>query len=100
MADKIEIQISFLNRRFPIEISPEEEPLIEEAVGIIRKKIENFQKQYSIKDDIYLTLMVCLDIAHDYVILKNQKKGEKEKVDGDLEELTRLIKDTLSEEDK
>jgi len=96
--DKVEIQITFLDRKFPIEIDPEDEPLIEEAVQLIRKKMETFQKAYQIKDEIYLTLMVCLDIAHDYVLLKHERKNQVLEDENSLEELTHLIEDALKEE--
>jgi cell division protein ZapA (FtsZ GTPase activity inhibitor) len=62
--EKREIRIEILGRQFPIWVTDETEGRAREAAKRVNDRVAHYGSKHSIPDDIFLTLMVALDLAH------------------------------------
>ena len=72
--ERYQIKVQLLERTFPIMVTQKEEETIILGVKLLEEKLHTYKDKFHIKDDIYLVLMCCLDIANELV------KTEKENV--------------------
>ncbi|MCE3008211.1 MAG: cell division protein ZapA [Bacteroidetes bacterium] len=78
--DKYQIQLEILSKRFPINVTQEEEPRIRLVGQYIQDKIEGYQQRYpGLKDETYLAIMACMDIAAEHLkMTEAQEQMERE----------------------
>ena len=72
--ERYQVKVQLLDRTFPIMVTQKEEESIMLGVKLLEEKLLTYRDKFHIKDDVYLALMCCLDIANELV------KTEKENV--------------------
>lgn len=65
--DKYNIKVNILGRIFPLLVSPAEEERVRNAARLISEKIRNYRERFSVKDDLDLVVMCCLELATDNI---------------------------------
>lgn len=65
--ERYQIKIELLGRTFPMMVNEPEEASIRLAKQLIEDKINIYKDKFRIRDEQFLVLMCCLDIANEYV---------------------------------
>ena len=69
--EKYSIKVNILNRPYPLLVRGDEEESVRNAAKLINEKVKAYKEKFSVKDDIDLVIMCCLELATDNI---NQSK--------------------------
>jgi cell division protein ZapA len=90
-----EITITLMNRSFPVVIEEGQEPAIQQAAERIQQKLQAYQEQFALKDEIYPLVMCCLDFAFDLEQVQQQLTSQSERVQYWLDKLEGRLDEAL-----
>ncbi|MCB9233564.1 MAG: cell division protein ZapA [Bacteroidia bacterium] len=65
--DKYSIKVNILGRPYPLLVKTEEEESVRNAARLINEKIKVYKERFSVKDDLDLVIMCCLELATDNI---------------------------------
>lgn len=72
-----QIEITILNRKFPVKVkSLEEETSLRESAIWLEQALQHYKKQFFVRDEVYLVLMCFLEFATE----RNQLQKENEEL--------------------
>lgn len=63
--EKYSIKVNILNRPYPLLVKPEEEEVVRTAARLINDKVKEYKDRFSVKDEMDLVIMCCLELATD-----------------------------------
>ena len=63
--EKHAFNLQLMNRKFPVRATVEEGETLKAAARRINQKVEEYKGRYNVKEEVYLALMCCLDLAAD-----------------------------------
>ena len=88
--EKYSIKINILNRLYPLLVRADEEEAVRKAGKLINDKIKQYKDRFSVKDDLDLVIMCCLELATDNIHqtrrVKNTQNGALEQI-GAIDEM-------------
>lgn len=85
--DKYSIKVNILGRPYPLLVKPEEEEAVRNAARLINEKIKVYKERFSVKDDLDLVIMCCLELATDNI---HQRARQKQTIQSAGEKLARI----------
>ncbi len=65
--EKYSIKVNILNRPFPLLVGADEEEAVRAAARLINDKVKAYKERFSVKDDLDLVIMCCLELATDNI---------------------------------
>ncbi|MBX3100922.1 MAG: cell division protein ZapA [Bacteroidetes bacterium] len=90
---KHQITLQLLGRNFPINVTPEEEPRIRLVAQLIQEKLDSYRRRFNITDDVYLTLMTCMDITAEYLKITDHQEAQEQALETRLQALNDTLHD-------
>ena len=87
----LSIKIKIANRVYPLTINSSEEEGLRSSAELINKNIEEFEKQYAVKDKQDLLAMVALKIASNNFTLERDGVTVNSNIEEDLIEIENII---------
>lgn len=72
--DKYSIKVNILGRPYPLLVRAEEEESVRNAARLINDKIKVYKERFSVKDDLDLVIMCCLELATDNLHQSNRTR--------------------------
>ncbi|HTB05564.1 MAG TPA: cell division protein ZapA [Bacteroidia bacterium] len=73
------IKVNISGREYPLNVTPETEASMKEAVALVNENIKSYSAAYAIKDPRDLLAMCALQLAFQYIESDNEKKPYDEK---------------------
>lgn len=85
--EKYSIKVNIIGRPYPLLVRAEEEESVRRAAKLINDKIKQYKERFSVKDDLDLAIMCCLELATDNL---NQLQRNRDNGATSAEKLTRI----------
>ena len=79
--EKYSIKVNILNRPYPLLVNPQEEEAVRTAARLINEKVKLYKEKFSVKDDLDLVIMCCLELATDNLNQRSLMKEAKSEAD-------------------
>lgn len=94
--ERHQIKVQLLDRTFPMMVTSEEEETILLAVKLIEDKIQTYREKFNIRDDQYILLMCCLDLANEFVRSEKDSQQLKNYFSHKLNVMGEMLDSSLS----
>ncbi len=94
--ERYQIKIDLLGRTFPMMVNQAEEASIRLAKQLIEDKLALYRDKFNIRDEPFLVLMCCLDIANEYVKSEHEHQQGRSQLQQQLEVINELIDSSMS----
>lgn len=93
--EKYSIKVNILNRPYPLLVRSEEEESVRNAARLINEKVKVYKERFSVKDDLDLVIMCCLELATDNLNQGTRFKSEKSKAEDQLKTIDHLLNEAI-----
>lgn len=93
--EKYSIKVNILNRPYPLLVKADEEESVRNAARLINEKVKLYKERFSVKDDLDLVIMCCLELATDNLNQANKFRREKAVAEDQLKEIDLLLNDAI-----
>lgn len=93
--EKYSIKVNILNRPYPLLVKAEEEESVRNAAKLINDKVRVYKERFSVKDDMDLVIMCCLELATDNLNQANRTKKERSDAEEQLKKIDHLLNDAI-----
>lgn len=99
--EKYSIKVNILNRPYPLLVRSEEEEAVRNAARLINDKIRVYKEKFSVKDDLDLVIMCCLELATDNIHQSARTRHHEQKASAKLAKIDDLLNEAIlkAEED-
>jgi cell division protein ZapA len=85
-----------MNRPYPLLVKAEEEVAVRNAARLINDKIRFYKERFSVKEDIDLVIMCCLELATDNLNQATAAAASQEETMAGLKALDEALDSALS----
>jgi len=89
---EVSLKIEIANKEYPLKVTKEDAETIEKAASLIKGKIAEFDKAYTVPDKKDVLAMVFLQTVSEYMKQDQKKTEEISRLQGLLDELNDMIK--------
>ena len=89
--EKYSIKVNILNRPYPLLVKGEEEEAVRGAAKLINDKIKLYKDRFSVKDDLDLVIMCCLELATDNINQSTRNKSANASAGAELSKVNELL---------
>ncbi len=89
---EVSLKINVAGNEYPLRIKEEDAVNIERAAELIKEKIAEFEKNYTVKEKKDILAMVLLQMVTQFVQQDKAKSEELKQLKGVLEELNEMVK--------
>lgn len=86
------IKIEIAGAEYPLKLKTEDVAVIEQTAALIKEKITEFERSYSVKDKKDVLAMVFLQTLSEFVKKDIEKSAEITKLQSLLDELNDMVK--------
>lgn len=93
--EKYSIKVNILNRPYPLLVKADEEESVRNAARLINEKVKVYKERFSVKDDLDLVIMCCLELATDNLNQANKFRKEKAVAEDQLKAIDHLLNDAI-----
>lgn len=93
--EKYSIKVNILNRPYPLLVRAEEEQAVRNAAKLINEKIQAYKENFSVKDDLDLVVMCCLELATDNLNQSSLINNTRENAGASLEKIGKILSDAI-----
>lgn len=93
--ERYQIKVELMGRSFPMMVSEPEEKSIRLAKQLIEDKITLYKEKFQIRDEEFLVLMCCLDIANEYVKSEHDHQHVRGQFQHQLSMMNELLDSSL-----
>lgn len=76
-------------------VKADEEESVRNAARLINEKVKLYKERFSVKDDLDLVIMCCLELATDNLNQANKFRREKAVAEDQLKEIDLLLNDAI-----
>ena len=99
--EKYSIKVNILNRPYPLLVRSEDEQAVRNAAKMINEKIRLYKDNFSVKDDLDLVIMCCLELATDNINQLTFVKKTNKSANDAIQNISNLLSSAIltSEED-
>ncbi len=95
--EKYSIKVNIMNRPYPLLVKAEEEVAVRNAARLINDKIRFYKERFSVKEDIDLVIMCCLELATDNINQTGAVANSQEGLAQQLKALEETLDSALSQ---
>jgi cell division protein ZapA len=92
----VQIRIELGGREFDLKVPAEEVGRVQEAAAIVRQRLTGYSKRFQLKDDYYMSLMCCLELATEQLDLQQRLEQVGDEIAPELAQLDKLMSETLA----
>ena len=89
---EVSLKIEIANKEYPLKVTKEDAVIIEKAASLIKGKIAEFDKTYTVPDKKDVLAMVFLQTVSEYMKQDQKKDEEISRLQGLLDELNEMIR--------
>ena len=89
---EVSLKINIAGNEYPLRIKEEDVVNVERAAELIKEKIAEFEKNYTVKEKKDILAMVLLQMVTQFVQQDKAKSEELKQLKGVLEELNEMVK--------
>ena len=89
--EKYSIKVNILNRPYPLLVRAEEEQAVRNAAKLINEKIKGYKDRFSVKDDLDLVIMCCLELATDNINQSLNQANKDRKAAAQIDKLNDIL---------
>ena len=89
--EKYSIKVNIMNRPYPLLVRSDEEEAVRSAAKLINERIKAYRERFSVKDDLDLVIMCCLELATDNLNQVAKFKGINTLASQQIEEIDELL---------
>ncbi len=89
---EVSLKINIAGNEYPLRVKAEDADNVEKAAGLIKEKIAEFEKNYTVKEKKDILAMVLLQMVTQFVQQDKAKSEELKQLKGVLEELNEMVK--------
>lgn len=94
--EKYSIKVNIMNRPYPLLVKAEEEVAVRNAARLINDKIRFYKERFSVKEDIDLVIMCCLELATDNINQSATASASRDEMQTQLNALEEVLDSALS----
>ena len=98
MKDQLSIKVTVAGRVYPLTIDRQEEETVRKAAKLINEKVNEYQKNYNIKDSQDLLAMAALPFAKQAIELENTSLNGEKALHDKLQKIDKLVSQELVKE--
>lgn len=89
---EVSLKIEIASKEYPLKVAQEDVAIIEKAASLIKSKIAEFDKTYSITDKKDVLAMVFLQTVSEFLKQDLKKTDEVSRLQGLLDELNEMVR--------
>jgi cell division protein ZapA (FtsZ GTPase activity inhibitor) len=93
--EKYSIKVNILNRPYPLLVKPEEEEVVRTAAMLINEKVKEYKDRFSVKDEMDLVIMCCLELATDNLNQIAMTKETLQNAEGKMDVINEILNRTI-----
>ncbi len=89
--NEISININIAGRKYPLTITANEEESVRAVSKMINEKLQNYNEQFSLKDNQDALAMFALEIATEHQKISLQLEANKKQTSNELLEIKQIL---------
>jgi cell division protein ZapA len=89
--NEISININIAGRKYPLTITASEEESVRAVSKMINEKLQNYNEQFSLKDNQDALAMFALEIATEHQKISLQLEASKKQTSNELLEIKQIL---------
>jgi cell division protein ZapA len=90
--NELSINIHIAGRVYPLTVDSKEESNLRETGKLIQDKLQQYSKQFNLRDQQDSLAMYAIEIANENLALKQQLLDSAKETEIELEQITQLLK--------
>ncbi len=88
---EVSVKVEIAGRIYPLKVKSEDEADVKQAVELINQKIDEFERNFSIKDKKDILVMVTLQLVSELQKQKNQAENELSTLKSVLKDVEQML---------
>lgn len=89
--EKLSIKVSIANRIYPMNVTPEEEATVRDAVNLIEARTKEFEEKYAVRDKQDVLAMCLLQFVKELNDIKEKGVSDTSDLEKSLDNLESLL---------